>query len=83
MARKSAKSPGNEEEVGNVPSQAKSLARIANLLGLIAVKGEDESEKARTLDAAGFETAEIAALLGKTPNNISVLLYKLRKRRKG
>jgi hypothetical protein len=65
---------------GSNASLEDSIRRIANLLALIAVKDEkDEGEKARTLSSAGFSVGEVAGLLGKTPNAVSVALHKLRK----
>jgi DNA-directed RNA polymerase specialized sigma24 family protein len=52
------------------------LVRIANLLALVSVKGESQTEKIVTLTAAGFSPAELAELLGTTANTISVTLYK-------
>ena len=64
---------------GAVPL-ATAVLRVANVLALVAVKGEkDETEKVRMLSAAGFSVSEIAALLGKTPNAVSVALYQSRK----
>ena len=54
------------------------LERIANLLALILVRGENELDKVRTLAAAGYSPSEIAKMLGKQPNTVSVLLYKSR-----
>jgi DNA-binding CsgD family transcriptional regulator len=49
--------------------------RIAHLLALILVKGESETQKVLTLTAVGYSPAEIAQLLGKQPNTVSVILY--------
>jgi hypothetical protein len=59
---------------------ATAVQRLSNLLALVVVKGEkDETEKVRVLSAAGFPVGEIAALLNKTPNAVSVALYQSRK----
>jgi DNA-directed RNA polymerase specialized sigma24 family protein len=50
--------------------------RIAHLLALILVKGESETQKVLTLTAVGYSTGEIAQLLGKQSNTVSVILYK-------
>lgn len=50
--------------------------RIANLLALNLIKGESETEKVLTLTAVGYSPQEIALLLGKQPNTVSVILYK-------
>lgn len=57
------------------------LDRIANLLALLLVKGESEGEKILTLAAVGYSAPEIAELLGKQPNTVSVALYQARKGR--
>lgn len=58
------------------PETARELQRISNLLALLLVKGESEAEKVLTLSAAGFGPAEVASLLRKVPNTVSVILYK-------
>jgi hypothetical protein len=61
---------------------AGNLGRISNLLAILAVKGyEDDDDRIRILDSAGFTPVEIGSLLGKRPNTISVALYRARKRR--
>lgn len=50
--------------------------RVANLLALNLIKGESETEKVLTLTAVGYSPQEIAQLLGKQPNTVSVILYK-------
>lgn len=59
------------------------LDRIANLLALILIRGENELDKVRTLAAAGYTPSEMARMLGKQPNTVSVLLYKSRQGNKG
>jgi DNA-directed RNA polymerase specialized sigma24 family protein len=49
------------------------LGRIAKLLALYLLKDvDDEGDKITRLDAVGFSSAEIAALLDKTENNVRV-----------
>lgn len=72
--------------------RAKSLAlvepisahdKIARLLGILAVKDKTESaDQVVILQGAGFETAEIASMLGITENNINVIRHRLRNKRK-
>jgi DNA-directed RNA polymerase specialized sigma24 family protein len=59
------------------------LDRVANLLALLLVKGESESEKILALSAVGYSAAEIADLLRKQSNTVSVVLYQARKGAKG
>lgn len=57
--------------------------KIARLLGIIAVKDKtDPPDQVVLLQAAGFETAEIALMLGITENNINVINYRLRNKKK-
>lgn len=78
----------------NVPKNGKSPAdtgdplavevgRIAKLLALYMLRDvDDESKKVTRLNAIGFSNSEIAGLLDKTENNISVQLSQARKKRK-
>lgn len=50
------------------------LDKIANLLGLLAVKDAPQANKIATLGAAGFTPSEIASLIGTTPNTVKVTL---------
>jgi len=59
-----------------------SFGRIANLLALLLVKGESETEKVLTLTAVGFTAAEIGGLLNKQPNTVSVILYQAKRQRR-
>ena len=59
-----------------------SFARIANLLALLLVKGESETEKVVTLTSVGFSAAEIGRLLDKQPNTVSVILYQAKKQKR-
>jgi DNA-binding NarL/FixJ family response regulator len=57
--------------------------KIARLLGILAVKDKTESaEQVLVLQGAGFETAEIASMLGITENNINVIRHRLRNKKK-
>jgi hypothetical protein len=58
------------------------LDRITRLLSIIALKGsEREQDKIELLDMTGFRPSEIARLLNKSPQNISVVLGNLRKKK--
>jgi DNA-directed RNA polymerase specialized sigma24 family protein len=71
VARKP-KSKANAEPVKE-NSLAVELGRIAKLFALHLLKDvEDEGDKIVRLSAVGFSAPEIAALLGKTENNVRV-----------
>jgi len=55
------------------------LKTIIKLLSLEVVKGRTFTEQVELLDTIGLTPTEIAACLGKTPNNVRVTLHKLRK----
>ena len=59
------------------------LARLDMLIRLQALsmvsRFESSKEKIHFLDAAGMEARQIAALLGTSPNTVSVTLFKARK----
>ena len=57
------------------------LRRIANLLALLATKGEGQTDKVLTLTAAGFSTSEVAALLRVKPNTVAVAVYQSKKKK--
>ena len=58
------------------------LDKVLRLLALDAVKGyEKEQEKIVLLDSLGFRPVEIAKLLNKSPDNISVQLNLIRKKK--
>ena len=71
--RSAAASPGPSVDT------SEQLRRIANLLGLLATKGESQAEKVLTLTAAGFTNAEVAELLRITPNLVAVTLHRGKK----
>lgn len=49
-------------------------SKLVNLLALLLVQERKQSEQIDLLNRAGFRPAEIAVLLGTTPNTVSVLL---------
>jgi DNA-binding NarL/FixJ family response regulator len=58
------------------------VGRIAKLFALYMLKDvDDEGKKVTRLNAVGFSTSEIAALLDKTENNISVQLSQAKKKK--
>ena len=71
MAERKRQIEGN----GDVTPQ---LCRIANLLGLLAVKDEPQARKIAILYAAGFTATEIASLIGTTSNTVNVTLSQLK-----
>lgn len=60
------------------------LDRILKLLAIDAVKGySTEKEKIELLDSLGFRPLEIARFLNKSPDNVSVQLNIIRKKKRG
>lgn len=72
----------DENELRRSTSIADSLGRIANLLALLLVKGESETDKVLTLTAVGYRPREIGELLGKLPNTVSVILSQAKREQK-
>ena len=64
------------------PTLEVSFQRIADLLALLLVKGEGETDKVLALTGVGYTPGEIGKLLGKQPNTVSVLLYKAKQEQK-
>lgn len=63
-------------------TMVKKLDTMSRLLALNVVAGKRFIEQVATLSSAGFMPKEIADLLGKTPNNVSVQLDRIKKRKK-
>jgi Holliday junction resolvasome RuvABC DNA-binding subunit len=58
------------------------LDKVLKLLAIDAVKGfEKEQQKIELLDSLGFKPSEIAKLLNKSPENVSVVLGSIRKKK--
>ncbi len=57
------------------------LDTLIKLTALNALRGRELKEQVLILDRMGYQPKEIAEILGKTPNHISVALYEIRKRR--
>jgi len=60
----------------------KKLETLIKLVAMNAIKGREFQEQVRILDQAGLKPSEIASLLNKTPNNISVTLNYIRRKKK-
>jgi DNA-binding NarL/FixJ family response regulator len=59
------------------------VGRIAKLFALYLLKDvDDEAKKVTRLNAVGFSNSEIAVLLDKSENNISVQLSQAKKKKK-
>lgn len=58
------------------------LDKVLKLLAIDAVKEyEKEQQKIELLDSIGFKPSEIAKFLNKSPENVSVVLGSIRKRK--
>ena len=58
------------------------LEKITRLLAVVATKGvEKEQDKIELLDTLGFRPVDIAKLLNKSPENVSVVLSNIRKKK--
>jgi predicted transcriptional regulator len=67
-----------EEAVGDVSSRT-AVQRIANLLGLLIVRGQTQGQQAATLSAVGFSPNEIATLLHVKANAVRAAISDYRK----
>ena len=56
------------------------LDSILKLLALNTVQGRTLKEQVSLLSSVGFQPKQIAEMLGKTPNHISVILHDIRKK---
>jgi hypothetical protein len=56
------------------------LDYILRLLALNAVQGRSLKDQVSLLSTIGFPPKQIAEMLGKTPNHISVILHDVRKK---
>ena len=63
--------------------QTKELSRkmdtVIRLLAMEVARGRDLRDQIKLLDQAGLKPADIADVLGKTPNAIRVALFSIRK----
>ena len=60
----------------------KRLAKITNLIAISAIKDKSLNEQIDILHSAHLNVNEIAEILGKSPNNISVRLHLKKKSKK-
>lgn len=60
----------------------KKLTVMSRLLALNAVKSKPLNEQMELLNNAGMSVAEIASMLGRTPNNVRVQLHLKKKSKK-
>lgn len=58
----------------------KKIDRVTILLALDVIRGREPEEQVAMLSAAGFQPAEIAPLIQKTPNAVSIILHKLKRK---
>lgn len=56
--------------------------KLLNLFALLLVQGRKQAEQIDLLSRAGFRPAEIAILIGTTPNTVSVRLAQMRRAKK-
>jgi DNA-binding NarL/FixJ family response regulator len=54
---------------------------IANLLGLLLCKGQNNTESLKILSRAGFTNRQIASLLDTTSETVRVALHKANKKK--
>jgi len=58
------------------------LDKVLKLLAIDAVRGfEKEQQKIELLDSIGFKPSEIAKMINKSPENVSVVLGSMRKKK--
>ncbi len=70
------------KELKVLQAMLEKLDKIEKLQALEAVKGKErEQDKIELLDSLGYRPVDIARLLGKTPENVSVVLGNIRKRK--
>lgn len=79
VAIKPRSKPRPEEGKSIQPNEQ--LERLTNLVALLLVKGESQSEKIRTLVAVGYSGPEIAQLIGTTTNAVNVALHRIRQKK--
>lgn len=57
-------------------------SRLTNLLALLLVQERKQPDQIVLLSRAGYRPTEIAALIGTTPNTVSVQLSNMKRTRK-
>lgn len=60
---------------------ASKMDTVIKLLALKTVEGKELKIQVSMLSSCGFQPRQIADVLGRTPNNISVVLHRLREER--
>jgi len=63
-----------------MPEDTPDLRKIANLLALIVTKDAPRSTAVVTLQACGFTTKEIAALIGSAENSVRAMISQAKKK---
>ena len=56
---------------------------LIRLVAVDALRNQSFREQVTVLSEIGLQPKEIAAILGRTPNNVSVTLHAIRKEKKG
>ena len=59
------------------------LDKLVKLFGIQVLDGKDVTEQIRMLSNVGLQPKEIAEITGKTSNQVSVTLNKLKNKKKG
>jgi hypothetical protein len=73
------KQPQTNDLLADISSK---LDKVLKLLAIDAVKDfEKEQQKIELLDSIGFKPSEIAKFLNKSPENVSVVLGSIRKKK--
>jgi hypothetical protein len=79
MVKKMSKQPQTNNLLEEISGK---LDKVLKLLAIDAVKGfEKEQQKIELLDSIGFKPSEIAKMLNKSPENVSVVLGSIRKKK--
>lgn len=82
MAKKRTPNEADSAQIAKEDLLAIEVGRIAKLFALYLLKDvEDESRKVTRLNAVGFSPSEIAALLGKTEQNVRVQISQAKKKK--
>jgi hypothetical protein len=74
--------PNGDESQPGTDNLTAFESKIVNLLALLLVQERKLTDQVSLLSRAGFSPAEIAALLGTTPNMVSVLIYQQKKEKR-
>jgi hypothetical protein len=78
MAKAKAKRTQSENKPAEIPISAED--KIARLLGLLLIKDiKNQGDQLVQLEKAGFKITDIAAMLGISGNQVSVVSYQVKK----